>query len=105
MVSAIAALMAALTIIAGPAMAQSIGNENDLNNGFNVGQSNDDDLFGLDDFGVFNDLGLLDNDLGLFNADEEALDTIDVGDVECLVEDGDDVEFCVNEETGDTFNV
>jgi len=34
------------------------------------------------------------------------LDTIDAGDdVECVVEDGDDVEFCVNEDTGDIFNV
>ena len=65
----------------------------------------------LDNFGVFN--GVLDDDLfdhgrrdhrDLFDRDdEEDLDTIRVGDLRCLVEDRDDVEFCVNRHTGEIF--
>jgi len=39
------------------------------------------------------------------NDEEEDLDTIDVGPLECLVEDGDDVKFCVNEDTGERVHV
>ena len=87
LLAAVIAAALALALTAAPAMA-----------------NDSDNLDNIDNFGVLSDLGLLGDDgLGLFA--EEELDTIDVGDVECLVEDGDDVEFCVNEETGDTFNV
>ena len=73
-----------------------------------------DDLFDHDHFGVLNDLGVLDdgsdlfdnNDHGLFDRDDdEDLDTIRVGDLECLVEDGNDVKFCVNKDTGEISRV
>ncbi len=94
MVSAVAALMAAMMVAsAAPAMANERGDRFDNN---------------LGHFGVFNGLDRFDprfdNGLGLFDEDEEELDTIDVGDFECLVEDGDDIEFCVNEETGEKIS-
>ena len=97
MVWAVAALMAAMMVAsAAPAMAN--------------------DLFGdNDNFGVFNGVGVLDDDLfdhrgrhhlDLFDRDDdEDLDTIRVGDWRCLVEDGDDVKFCVNKDTGEIFRV
>ena len=97
MVSAVAALMAAMMVAsAAPAMAN--------------------DLFGdNDNFGVFNGVGVLDDDLfdhrgrhhlDLFDRDDdEDLDTIRVGDLRCLVEDRDDVKFCVNKDTGEIFRV
>ena len=36
---------------------------------------------------------------------QEGLDVIRVGDLRCLVEDGDDVDFCVNRHTGEIVNV
>jgi hypothetical protein len=69
----------------------------------------------LDNFGVFNGVGVLDDDLfdhgrrdhrDLFDRDdEEDLDTIRVGDLRCLVKDGDDVQFCVNKDTGEITHV
>src|SRR5215217_5670830 len=50
--------------------------------------------------GVFNANDLFNNDLFDRNDDED-LDTIRVGDLRCLVEDGNDVEFCVNKDTGE----
>ena len=83
MVWAVAALMAALmALMAAPAMA------NDLFGGF----LNDNDRFDHHRHGLF------DRD-----DDEEDLDTIRVGDWRCLVEDRDDVEFCVNKDTGEIF--
>ena len=116
MVSALAALMAAMMVVtAAPAMA------NDWDDGcvgvvqggecIGVGSVDNDHLH---HFGVFNDRGLFDHDndhRGLFDHgllddnDEEDLDTIDVGPLECLVEDGDDVKFCVNEDTGERVHV
>jgi hypothetical protein len=103
MVCALAALMAVMMVAsAAPAMANHLfNNDND-----NFGVLNDDnDLFGQNRFGVLNDQGLF-ND-GLFNDrnDNEGLDTIRVGDLRCLVEDGDDVQFCVNKDTGEIVNV
>jgi len=91
MVSVVAALMAVMMVAsAAPAMANDI-------------------------FGGFNDRGdLLDNDIGVFDGfrhhdrfgdDDEDLDTIRVGDWECLVEDEDDVKFCVNKDTGEISRV
>jgi len=97
MVWAVAALIAAMMVAsAAPAMAN--------------------DLFGdNDNFGVFNGVGVLDDDLfdhrgrhhlDLFDRDDdEDLDTIRVGDLRCLVEDRDDVKFCVNKDTGEIFRV
>jgi hypothetical protein len=59
------------------------------NNLFN----NDNNLFGHHNHGFFN------------RFDDENLDTIRVGDLRCLVEDRDDVKFCVNKDTGDIFRV
>jgi hypothetical protein len=78
-----AAALLAVVIVASatPAMANDLFDGNDI-----------------DHFGVLND-----NDL--FDRDDEDLDTIRVGDLRCVVEDGDDVEFCVNKDTGQTFRV
>jgi hypothetical protein len=43
-------------------------------------------------------------DCGIFGDrcdNQEGLDVIRVGDLRCLVEDGDDVDFCVNKHTGE----
>jgi hypothetical protein len=95
-----AALMALMMVAsAAPAMANNLfNNDNDLDH-FGVLNANDvldNDLF---DHGRRDHLGLFDRD------DDEDLDTIRVGDLRCLVEDGDDVEFCVNKDTGQTFRV
>jgi hypothetical protein len=73
------------------------------------------DLFDNDNdhvVGFLNDNDLFDNNLfahrhhGLFaRDDDEDLDTIRVGDLRCLVEDGDDVKFCVNKDTGEITRV
>ena len=77
-----AAFMAVMMVAsAAPAIANDLFDGNDI-----------------DHFGVLND-----NDL--FDRDDEDLDTIRVGDLRCVVEDGDDVEFCVNKDTGQTFRV
>ena len=90
MLLAAAALMALMMVAsAAPAMANNLFDDNDL------------DHFG----GVLNANDVLDNDLFDRDDDEEDLDTIRVGDLRCLVEDGDDVEFCVNKDTGQTFRV
>jgi hypothetical protein len=78
-----AALLAVVIVAsAAPAMANDLFDGNDI-----------------DHFGVLNDNDLFDRD------DDEDLDTIRVGDLRCVVEDGDDVEFCVNKDTGQTFRV
>ena len=90
MLLAAAAFMALMMVAsAAPAMANNLFDDNDL------------DHFG----GVLNANDVLDNDLFDRDDDEEDLDTIRVGDLRCLVEDGDDVEFCVNKDTGQTFRV
>jgi hypothetical protein len=79
LLTAVALLALMLATSAAPAMA---------NNLF------DDD----NDHGLFCD----DHDHGLFcDDDEDELRTIDVGNLECLVEDGDYVKFCVNEDTNE----
>ncbi len=71
--------------ISGPAamanVNNSIGNGDSFDNG---------DLFGNGD--------LFHGDL--FDDNNDRLDTIDVGPLECLVRDGDQVLFCVNRDTG-----
>ena len=95
MVSVVAALMAVMMVAsAAPAMANDLFGDND-----NFGVFNgvlDDDLF---DHGRRDHRDLFDRD------DEEDLDTIRVGDLRCLVEDRDDVKFCVNKDTGEIFRV
>jgi hypothetical protein len=111
MLLAAAAFMAMMMVAsAAPAMANHLFN-NDINDLDNFGVLNDDNdgLFGHNRFG-HNRFGVLNDDLfndGLFNDrnDNEGLDTIRVGDLECLVEDGDDVDFCVNRHTGEIVNV
>ena len=92
MLLAAAAFMAAMMVAsAAPAMANHLSN-NDLD---------DNDL---DHFGVLNDHDLFDHDNdGFFDRDddEDELRTVDVGNLECLVEDEDHVKFCVNEDTND----
>ncbi len=88
-----AALMALMMVAsAAPAMANDLFDGNDIDH---FGVLNDNDLF---------DHGRRDH-LDLFDRDDEDLDTIRVGDLRCVVEDGDDVEFCVNKDTGQTFRV
>jgi hypothetical protein len=59
------------------------------------------------DCGIFGDRcdNNLDNEnCGIFGDrcdNQEGLDVIRVGDLRCLVEDGDDVDFCVNKHTGE----
>src|SRR5829696_7917720 len=101
MLLAAAALMALMMVAsAAPAMANNLFDDNDLDHFGGVLNANDvldNDLF---DHGRRHHLDLFDRD-----DDEEDLDTIRVGDLRCLVEDGDDVEFCVNKDTGQTFRV
>jgi len=105
MLLAAAAFMALMMVAsAAPAMANHLFDDNDLDH---FGVLNDNDL---DHFGVLNDHDLFDHDLfdhdndGRFDDDdddEDELRTIDVGNLECLVEDEDHVKFCVNEDTND----
>ena len=127
-VSAVAALMAAMMVVGAPAMANDLFDHDndhlDHFGGFNSLGLLDDDLFendrdrcddghlglfddGLDrcDDGRLGHLGLFDDGLDHFDDEEEELSTIDVGDWECLVEDEDDVKFCVNEETGEKTSI
>ena len=90
MLLAAAAFMALMMVAsAAPAMANNLFNND------------------LDQFGVLNDNNLFDHHRhGFFNRDDdENLDTIRVGDLRCLVEDRDDVKFCVNRHTGDISHV
>jgi len=99
MLLAAAALMALLMVAsAAPAMANNLFDDND----HFVGVVNDNDVLDNDlfDHGRRDHLDLFDRD-----DDDEDLDTIRVGDLRCVVEDGDDVEFCVNKDTGQTFRV
>ena len=91
-----AAFMAVMMVAsAAPAMANDLFDDN----GNFVGVLNDDnDLFNNDLFDHHHH-GLFDRN------DDEELDTIRVGDLRCLVKDGDDVEFCVNKDTGEIVNV
>jgi hypothetical protein len=117
LLSAAALLAVMLVASAAPAMANDWGkNHNDCDwrgchhNDFDDNDFHNDGLFddgciGTTMFGHCTGVGGFDDDFFDDNNDDE-LDTIDVGDdVECLVEDGDDIDFCVNEETGDIFNV
>ena len=85
MLLAAAAFMALMMVAsASPAMANNLFNND------------------LDQVGVLNDNNLFDHHRhGFFNRDDENLDTIRVGDLRCLVEDRDDVKFCVNRDTGE----
>ena len=108
-----AAFMALMMVAsAAPAMANNLFN-NDLDN---FGVFNDrGDLFdgciGSTIFGHCTGVGALDDDVRFFDGfrhhdrfgDDEDLDTIRVGGLRCLVEDRDDVEFCVNRHTGEIF--
>jgi hypothetical protein len=89
LLTAVAFMAVMMVASAAPAMANNLFN-NDLDQ---FGFLNDNDLFGHHHHGFF------DRD------DEEDLDTIRVGDLRCLVEDGDDVDFCVNKDTGQIFRV
>jgi hypothetical protein len=93
MLLAAAAFMAVMMVAsATPAMANHLFN-NDLDN-FGVLNDNDlDNLGRFDNFGRFGNFGRFD--------DDEDLHTIRVGDLRCLVEDRDDVKFCVNKDTGE----
>jgi hypothetical protein len=99
MVWAAAALMAALmAVMAVPATANNLFDDN---GNFVGGVLNDgNDLFNDNDIFDHHHRGFFDR-----NDDDEDLDTIRVGDLECLVEDGDDVDFCVNRHTGEIVNV
>ena len=83
-----AALMAAmLVVMSAPAMA------NDLFGGFNdSGDFLANDIGGFDGFRHHDRFG--DED----ELDEDELDTIRVGDLECLVEEHEDVLFCVDDD-------
>ncbi len=95
MVSAVAALMAAmLVVMSAPAMANHLFN-NDINDLDNFGVLND--INDLDNLGRFDNFGRFDDD------DDDELRTIDVGDEECLVDD-DDVLFCDEEDDEDDFD-
>ena len=114
MLLAAAAFMAMMMVAsAAPAMANHLFDDNDLDH---FGVFNDrGDLFdgciGSTIFGHCTGVGALDDDVRFFDGfrhhdrfgDEDDLDTIRVGDLRCLVEDGDDVEFCVNRHTGEIF--
>ena len=118
MLLAAAALLAVMMVAsAAPAMANHLFDDNDLDH---FGVFNDrGDLFdgciGSTIFGHCTGVGALDDDdvrffdgfrhHDRFGDDDEDLDVIRVGDFRCLVEDGDDVEFCVNKDTGEIFNV
>jgi opacity protein-like surface antigen len=106
MLLAAAALLALMLVAsAAPAMANNLFDDN---GNFVGGSFTNNNLF--DDNGNFVGGGFTNNDLfrhhhGLFANDDEGLDTIRVGDLRCLVEDRDDVKFCVNKDTGEIVRV
>ena len=95
---------AMLLAISGPAAMA----DNFRHNGDRVffDRNDDVDFFGFDRhdafddgcIGVGNGFDCIGVDVGNDLFDED-FDTIDVGNLECLVEDGNDVDFCVNEDT------
>jgi hypothetical protein len=93
MLLAAAAFMALMMVAsAAPTMANHLfSNDNDNFVGF---LNDDNDLFDHHHHGFFNRFD-----------DDEDLDTIRVGDLRCLVEDRDDVKFCVNKDTGEITHV
>jgi opacity protein-like surface antigen len=111
MVCALAALMAAMMVAsAAPVMANNLfdDNGNFVGGGFNNNNNLFDDngnFVGDGDCGIFCNDGRFANSFDDNNRNDNNLDTIRVGDLECLVEDGDDVDFCVNRHTGEIVNV